>query len=143
MAGYHLYDIPKGVLGQYSKVIEEFQEFQDAIEQDATIMAIIELSDLIGSAKYYFYEKGQKNRWQDLMAHILSRPVDKILPVDANDLTEAFSFTVDEIHSSHWEYVSVFLTEIDNYVRGYNLTMRDLIRMSSITERAFLSGRRS
>ena len=143
MAGYHLYDIPKGVLGEYSKVIEEFEEFQDALEQDAAIMAIIELSDLVGAAKYYYFEQGEKARWQEVIAHIYTRDGVKALPVDSTDLFEAFRLTLDMKKINHWDKLDLFLYEVDGYVRAYNLTIRDLIRMSSITERAFISGRRT
>jgi len=51
--GYHLVDIPKGVLGEISKIREEFLELEDAESQDAKIMALLELSDLIGAVRAY------------------------------------------------------------------------------------------
>lgn len=51
--GYHLYDIPKGELGERSKIIEEFKEWQDACEQDCKVMELVELSDLIGAIELY------------------------------------------------------------------------------------------
>lgn len=47
--GYHLKEIPKGKLGEYSKVKEEFLEFEDACLQLNPVMALLELSDLIGA----------------------------------------------------------------------------------------------
>lgn len=47
--GYHVKEIAKGVLGQPSKIREEYEEFQDAVEQGNTIMALLEASDLIGA----------------------------------------------------------------------------------------------
>lgn len=47
--GYHLRKIPRGVLGEPSKVFEEVLEFMDATEQGADVMALIELSDLQGA----------------------------------------------------------------------------------------------
>ena len=51
--GYHIRKIPKGVLGQPSKITEEYLEFIDSIEQDNIIMALCELSDLIGAIESY------------------------------------------------------------------------------------------
>ena len=51
--GYHLYDIPKGELGERSKIVEEFKEWQDACEQDCKVMELVELSDLIGAIELY------------------------------------------------------------------------------------------
>ena len=50
---YHKKKIQKGVLGEASKIIEEFNEFIDAHEQGNSIMRLIELSDLIGAIELY------------------------------------------------------------------------------------------
>lgn len=51
--GYHLTEIQKGVLGEPSKIEEEFLEFMDAVKQKNNVMAIIELSDMIGAIEAY------------------------------------------------------------------------------------------
>jgi hypothetical protein len=51
--GYHLKEIERGVFGEFSKIVEEFQELQDAQEQDNKIMQLIEMSDLIGAIEGY------------------------------------------------------------------------------------------
>ena len=51
--GYHKKKIPKGVLGEYSKVLEEFEELSDAYEQDNKVLIICELTDLIGAIEEY------------------------------------------------------------------------------------------
>lgn len=51
--GYHTKKIEKGILGEYSKIKEEFEEFQDAFSQNNPIMELIELSDLIGAIEAY------------------------------------------------------------------------------------------
>lgn len=50
---YHLREIEKGILGEYSKIREEFEEFQDAFEQDSPVLELCELSDLIGAIEAY------------------------------------------------------------------------------------------
>lgn len=49
--GYHLADIKRGVFGEDSKIFEEIDEFADALDQGVALMALIELSDLIGAIK--------------------------------------------------------------------------------------------
>lgn len=49
--GYHLATITRGVFGEDSKLYEEIDEFADAIDQKNAIMALCELSDLIGAIK--------------------------------------------------------------------------------------------
>lgn len=51
--GYHLAKIEKGVLGDPSKILEETLEYMDAVAQDASIMALVELSDLVGAVEAY------------------------------------------------------------------------------------------
>lgn len=47
--GYHLRPIIKGVYGTPSKIREELDELEEALEQDNKILAIVELSDLYGA----------------------------------------------------------------------------------------------
>lgn len=51
--GYHRKKIEKGVLGTPSKIREEFEEFEDALSQDNKLMALLELSDLLGAINAY------------------------------------------------------------------------------------------
>ncbi len=51
--GYHLADIPRGELGEVSKIKEELAELDDALAQDCKVMALVELSDLIGAIEHY------------------------------------------------------------------------------------------
>ena len=55
--GYHRREIPKGELGEFSKIIEEYTELLDAHEQSNNVLEICELTDLIGAIKYYAKEK--------------------------------------------------------------------------------------
>ena len=57
--GYHKTHIPKGTLGQFSKIEEEFLELKDGIEQGDKILQLVELTDLIGAIdSYSFYQFG-------------------------------------------------------------------------------------
>lgn len=51
--GYHQSNIEKGVLGEFSKIREEFEEAKDAHDQNAKIMLLCELSDMIGAIELY------------------------------------------------------------------------------------------
>lgn len=64
--GYHNKEIPKGTLGEFSKIREEFMEAEDAIEQDNSIMLLVELSDLIGAIESYC-EKNHKITLENLI----------------------------------------------------------------------------
>jgi len=49
--GYHKATIPKGVVGEVSKILEECLEAKDAYEQGNRIMELCELSDIYLSIK--------------------------------------------------------------------------------------------
>lgn len=51
--GYHLTEIKKGELGEFSKIEEEFLEAKDAFDQNNPIMLLCELSDLLGSIEAF------------------------------------------------------------------------------------------
>lgn len=51
--GYHVMDIPKGTVGEPSKIVEEALEIMDAHEQGVRIMAEVEMSDLYGALDRY------------------------------------------------------------------------------------------
>ena len=56
--GYHLKEIEKGELGKFSKIKEEFQELEDAVNQYDEILILCELSDLYGAMELYIENFG-------------------------------------------------------------------------------------
>lgn len=56
--GYRQRHIPKGTLGFLSKIREEFEELEDAVEQGNRIMALCELADLVGAIEAYAIQHG-------------------------------------------------------------------------------------
>lgn len=55
--GYHIRPIPKGKLGELSKVLEELDEATDAEGQNNPVMVLLELSDLLGAVDAYLQAK--------------------------------------------------------------------------------------
>lgn len=55
--GYHNREIEKGVLGEFSKIKEEFEELEDAFEQSDKILQLCELTDLVGAIELYVENK--------------------------------------------------------------------------------------
>ena len=51
--GYHQVDIQKGVLGEFSKITEEYNEAFDGWMQGNDILILCELSDMIGAIEEY------------------------------------------------------------------------------------------
>lgn len=72
---YHIKEIPKGVYGESSKILEEVLELLDAEEQKSKIMILNELSDLLGAVKGYLETNFINIKLDDLlvMANITER----------------------------------------------------------------------
>jgi hypothetical protein len=140
--GYHVNVIDKGVYGQFSKVAEEFQEVQDAWEQECTIMALVELSDMLGAmeAVYPDFHRHAAQAEEQLRHRMVQN---KHQPVEARsriEITEAFQFVAKD-HNPEWS-VSNLLSQIMEYLVCFNMTIADAMKMSTITKRAFINGRR-
>jgi len=56
--GYHIAEIPKGTLGEISKIEEELAELKDAETQGIKIMVMVELSDVYGALEFYAEKQG-------------------------------------------------------------------------------------
>ena len=136
MPGYHLTEIPRGKIGDFSKIKEEFLEFCDAVEQKAHIMALVELSDLLGSIKLFLFKNGYQDQWSFIISDFIHQN-----ECDVKDIKEKFKLIENKtIDLSNYK---LFLNVVNNYVYNYNMTINDLILMSSITERVFKSGHRT
>jgi hypothetical protein len=66
--GYHTRPIEKGELGEPSKIREELEEFIDSIGQGVSIMALVELSDMLGSVEAYLAKHHPSISLNDLKA---------------------------------------------------------------------------
>lgn len=51
--GYHVGEIAKGEVGEFSKILEEVAECEDARHQGCKVMELVELSDLCGAIDLY------------------------------------------------------------------------------------------
>jgi arginyl-tRNA synthetase len=140
--GYHVNVIDKGVYGQFSKVAEEFQEVQDAWEQDCSIMALVELSDMLGAMETFYpdFHRHAAQAEEQLRHRMVQN---KHQPAEARsriEITESFQF-VKNNHNPEWA-VSNLLSQIMEYLVCFNMSFDDAMKMSTITKRAFINGRR-
>ena len=132
--GYHTKEIPKGELGEFSKVQEEYDEFLDALEQDNPVMAIVELCDLYGAIKKYKEKRGID---YDLHLNYFKDPTYQPLMAMSGAMR---MYRHDP--SLVEKYLLVIEEAIHFYVQLYSLSLYDIKKMSDATERAFASGRR-
>lgn len=68
---YHLKEIKRGRYGESSKILEEVFELIDSEEQNCKIMAINELSDIVGAIDGYL-----KHNYPQLTLHDLIKMSD-------------------------------------------------------------------
>lgn len=139
MAGYHIKFINKGVLGFFSKIEEEFNEFKDAHEQNSTVMELVELSDLIGATIAFYRKNNKDSRWVNVHEVLLKEcsPTN----IDYHDLVLKFE-ALNKIKTDFTDLAN-FILAIHHYVKKFNLSYSDLYTMHTITERAFLNGHRT
>jgi hypothetical protein len=73
--GYHLREITKQPIGTIAKIREELEELEDAIEQDCKLMALQELSDMVGAIHLYLQAEFPDFTLNDLivMSNITAR----------------------------------------------------------------------
>ena len=64
--GYHKKHIPKGILGEFSKIKEEFLELEDAHDQEAALLILCELSDLVGAIRCYLAKNFERITFEDI-----------------------------------------------------------------------------
>lgn len=65
--GYHANHIDKGLPGEISKIREELEELIDADTQGVKLMALLELSDMIGAISLYLRRYHPTLTVQDLI----------------------------------------------------------------------------
>ena len=70
--GYHKNIIAKGTYGSASKVREELEEYEDAMEQKCEIMAQVELADLYGALEALAWSHGLDMNDLRIMSKITS-----------------------------------------------------------------------
>lgn len=75
-AGYHLRHIPKGILGQVSKIREELEELEDAAVQQNHLLQLVEASDLYGALERFAELKGVTMRQLADMSAVTRRAFD-------------------------------------------------------------------
>ena len=137
--GYHIYEITRGVYGEFSKVQEEFMEVKDAWEQQSPIMALVEISDLLGAMEAY-YGEAKFNQYYEKALQVMIGDNEIVLDLEAK-VCEAFD-RLNARRDDEYEAV-MFIATIDFYIAGYNMTLADVMIMNHITKRAFRAGRRT
>lgn len=145
-AGYHIKEIQKGVLGEYSKIIEEFEEYNDALEQNCKIMQLVELSDLIGALEHYsVYNKIlTSDNFKNLLLTLIHSQVEVEFST-TESLSSIINQKPDDSHPIHVEnWITKILLNIHSLLaikyKGFDLD--DVYKMSKITQRAFINERR-
>lgn len=135
--GYHIRNIQRGTLGEWSKVSEEIEEIIDALEQNLKPMVLIELCDCLGAIhshanshanheegfnfENWVYvtstERNQYQRYTDL---------DVIIEKFKLDLQEA------DIEENHKKLINALISFVEHYFMG-SVTIADLVRFSNKT----------
>lgn len=152
--GYHLVAIPRGELGELSKIEEELEELADAMRQGSLVMAAVELSDLLGAVQSYLARHLPAQTISGLLKHLASKPywggavVAKPRHGDITGIQGQLA-KMQEVHAlggpaARAAALIEFLAAVQAFQTRYlmNFTMADFLTFSDITKRAFFNGRR-
>lgn len=150
---YHTRKIEKGVLGEFSKMREEFEEFKDGLEQQDSILCLCELSDLVGATEMYI------KRWDmDFRYIIYGINGSEVFNVPKYDFQKQsfvdifdYSFGLIEYIINHEDHkmadiivgICEFFYVVQEYLKTMNLSLDDLKKFSDKTVSAFISGKRN
>lgn len=121
--GYHRANIPKGTYGEFSKIIEEYAELMDAIDQESKILILVELADLLGATIAYF----KADPLQILLTMGTKRPPLRMSKLSLEKLTLL-------------EVIDFIKNVLDEYAEGFNIL--DVYTFTLATESAFKEGLR-
>lgn len=126
--GYHINEIKKGTVGEVSKIVEEIYEYEDAVLQGVKIMALVELSDLIGAIELHW----EKYKNEEIDSVYVELELEDYINVFKNKKSLSKSDKVNLLMD---------ITRVLN--RDFpGITLDDLKKMSFVTQRAFINGRR-
>ena len=147
MSGYHLRKIAKGRLGEISKMREELEEWLDAREQGCALMELHELSDFCGAAEFFAQANGGAAAW----ARVWERAQELAgRPGCCAGEWEAASEGVGRMQSAwdhggaEWEQgCAQALSAAIRRAADWMMGPQDLMKMASLTRRAFESGHRA
>lgn len=154
--GYHLIDIPRGEYGELSKVAEELIELKDALQQNANIMVLCELSDLHGaiigvmkkhkfgnatlfSLRLPFGFEPNQTRTLVHLVDIIDHNVAAVMKLQKRIEEDGPVGHIQAMADCLGNVAVVLLSVLHNYP-GFSLG--DLAVMANLTSRAFTSGAR-
>lgn len=148
--GYHLRPIVKGVLGEPSKIREELDEFDEAMEQGVVIMAMVELADLYGAMEAVAARHFPQVNFEVLASRypgLLSHPhMQNALPLrQAVNNLEAALIEADAAkgEGALEALYQALAAQVAHHFHPLFLGMGDLASMAAVTRRAFANGRRA
>lgn len=148
---WHNKEIEKGRLGYPDKILEEFLEFTDSIEQDIKLMALLELSDILGATEAYYInslvpvpinhdaviepfprhigrhcsDEAKKNRYTEDYGYWVGRMEMAIRNLIDNENTE-----INNLHYRCIFEIVKSLSIIINRLSNYSLGFEDLVKMA-------------
>lgn len=143
--GYHLREIKKGELGEWSKVQEEFEEWKEAGEQNSRLMELLELADLMGAMEAFFNTHGVPGLVNDMMVSALAHVDGEASwynTIVRRRFTTLSRLSATPVSKEFASEVQTFWGAVAGGLEIFGLTLSDLRTMKNITARAFQSGHR-
>lgn len=131
--GYHIRNIPRGTLGEWSKVSEEIEEIIDALEQNLKPMVLIELCDCLGAVRSTL--DGNSGFKFENLVYIISTGRNQYQSyTDLDVIVEKFKLDLQEadIEENPKKLINALISFVEHYFMG-SVTVADLVRFSNKT----------
>jgi len=131
--GYHIRNITRGTLGEWSKVSEEIEEIIDALEQNLKPMVLIELCDCLGALKSVSIKMGDFGFENYLYVSSTERNIYQSY-TDLDVIVEKFKLDLQGVNLSENPkiLISALISFTEHYFKG-SVTIADLVRFSNKT----------
>jgi hypothetical protein len=115
---------------EFTKIINTLDKLNNLLENDCSISSLVTLSELIYYIRAYFYVCDQKHTWEKLISEILNQ---KIKPSSITSLELQQNFNLNCQNEDQLSQLCCLIIRVDQFISQYNLSLRDLIRMSHIS----------
>ena len=132
--GYHIRNITRGTLGEWSKVSEEIEEIIDALEQNLKPMVLIELCDCLGAIHSHANNHEKEFNFENWVYVTSTERNQYQRYTDLDVIIEKFKLDLQEadIEENPKKLINALISFTEHYFMG-SVTVADLVRFSNKT----------
>lgn len=140
--GYHTKYIKKGVLGEISKLIEEYEELNDS--GGSNILMLCELSDYYGALIHYIEKYSILDEVEIKYFDLAQDDLDLLQSIQRFNYHHGLLISLDEEGSyiQMPQVIHSIVSDINSISKIFNMDIKDIKQFSKMTSEAFKKGNR-